>query len=112
MLGAEVGNGGRSNLDAPRQVDRCPDGDADEGCGCGVRPRLAEQRVLELGVGAVEGAVLPVETAARLGCLDQEPDKDPVEEPAVGGLAAGEDRSRRLTAQLGGREPGVLELCE
>ena len=75
----------------------------------------AEQRALELGVDALEGAVLPVEAPAGLRRSAQHREQDRVEERAVYGrvvTGAREARRGRLAAQLTERDPGIGELRE
>ena len=58
--------------------------------------------MLELRVGAVEGVVVPVEAAARLGDVGDERQQDGTEERVLGvGVRVGarEDRRRRLAAE-------------
>ena len=78
---------------------------------------LAEQRPFELLVGAIECLVVPVESAARLGCRDEQPEQDGLEQRLVlcrawAGMRAGEDAGGRLTAELLQRDQRVVTASQ
>src|SRR5439155_14188340 len=63
----ELAGRGRPDADPVPEVDLRARGDADQRRDRGVCMSAAEEGCLERAVGAVEGAVVPVEAAARLG---------------------------------------------
>ena len=77
----------------------------------------AEERALELRVGTIEPAVVPVEAATCFGGRDDERQEDAAEERLVLGrsctrVRAREDRRGRLAPQLVERDRGVLPFRE
>ena len=112
MVGELAGRSG-PQPDPAAELDLGDDGDPDERRDRGVRARRAEERTLELGVGALEGDVVPIEAATPLGGRDQERDENGAEESLLlGRLRASvrprEDRGGRLAQQLVERDPSVL----
>ena len=96
-------------LDAARQPDEGSDGR--------VRAALAEQRVLQLRVAALECLVVPVEAPARLGDAHEKIDEDRAKQRVVlGRLAAGVrariDRGGALAVQLLERNRRVVTPAE
>ena len=78
---------------------------------------LTEERLLELAVRALEGVVVPVEAAARLGGRDEEPEEDGAEERVVLGrtrarVGLREDRGSGLAPQLLEGEQRVLARAQ
>ena len=103
----------RAHPDPAAELDLRHDGDPDERRDRGVGARGTEQRVLQLGVGALERAIVPVEASTRFGGGDQQRDENGAEERLLLGwlrprVGTGEDRRRRLAQQLVERDPGVL----
>ena len=95
---------GRSVMPPPRSASR-PAESPTTRCERDVGARGAEQRPLEIGVGGVEGVVVPVEPAAALGRPGQHRQQDRAEERIVAGGAepgvrAREDRRGRLALQI------------
>ena len=73
---------------------------------------LAEERALELRVGAIERVVVPVEPSARLGGRDEQAEEHGAEQRLVlgrarPGVGAREDRRGRLALQLLDRDQRV-----
>ena len=113
----ELAVGGGPHPDAVAELPLDPGRDADERRDRDVRAALAEQRALELGVGAVERGVVPVEAAARLRHADQEVDEDGTEERVVLGRAAARvrtrvDACRRLAGELVERDRRILPAAK
>ena len=105
------------HADAVAELDRRAEREPDQRRDRRVGVLAAEERDLELGVGALEGAVLPVEAAAALGGRNEERQQHAVEERRVlarrgPGVRAREDRSGGLAAQILEREPRVLARHE
>ena len=103
----------RAHPDPAAELDLRHDGDPDERRDRGVGARGTEQRVLQLGVGALERAIVPVEASTRFGGGDQQRDKNGRKSACSSdgfgpGVGAGEDRGRRLAQELVERDPGVL----
>ena len=76
--------------------------DPDERGDRGVDALVPEHRLLELRVRPVEGVVVPVEAAARLGDVGHERQQDGSEERVLGlgvRMSTGEDRRGRLAAE-------------
>ena len=101
------------HLQARGEVHRGRDRETDERCHCRIPPALAEKRRFESRVRPLEGLVVPVETAARLGGQDEQAEQHGSEECVVLGRARPcvglrEDRRRRLARELLERETGVL----
>ena len=74
---------GRADADALGEVALQPGGDPDERRDGDVGAPVAEERLLERVVGAVEGLVVPVEPAAGLRDADQEVEQDGAEHRVV-----------------------------
>ena len=62
----------RSHAQTRRELELCRHRETDERSDGGVCSPLPEERALELGVGAVERLVVPVESSARLGRGDEQ----------------------------------------
>ena len=95
----------RPHPEARRELDLGRGRDADERRDGGVRPALAEERALELCVGAVEGVVVPVEAAAGLRGGDEQPEQHRPEEGLLlgrprAGVCPREDPRGRLARKL------------
>ena len=76
--------------------------DPDERGDGGVDALVPEHRLLELRVRPVEGVVVPVETAARLGDVGHKRQQDGSEERVLGlgvRMSTGEDRRGRLASE-------------
>ena len=115
--GGELVRGGRPYAHAAAEVGRSPGGQADERREGRVRAPVAVEGALELAVGALEGVVVPVEAAARLGGGDEQRDQDRAPEglvladPLVG-VGAGEDSGGRLVLERRERLARVLAQGE
>ena len=109
----ELGSDERAQEDGVGELRRLREREPDHGRDGAVAAPLAEERRLELRIGALERVVVPVETAARLGGRHQQTEEHRPEERVVLGRARAcmslrEDRRRRLTSQLLEREESVL----
>ena len=94
-----------TDTDSLAQLSLDAGADADERGNRNVGSSLAEQRPLELCVRAVEGLVVPVESAAGLGDAHQKVDEHRAEQGVVlgrlaAGVGAGVDARGFLAAQL------------
>ena len=103
---------GRAEPDVAAQVGLGAGGQTDDRRERNVRPRRAEQRVLEVGVGGVERLVVPVEAAAALSSPRQHRQEDRAEERVVVRLREPRVRPRedcggRLAPQVVDRVTGV-----
>ena len=104
--------GGRLAHGEPRpELDPGPDREPDERRDRRVHARRAVQRLLQVGVDALERRVVPVEAAARLGRAHDHGEQDRLEEGAVV-TAVREDPRRRVAAQLVDRRPGIRQIGE
>ncbi len=95
--------GHRADPQSGRELELRRDGDADERRDRHVGAALTEERALELGVGAVERVVVPVESAARLGGGDEQAEQHGAEQGLVlrrsrPGVGAREDRRQPARA--------------
>ena len=111
-VAGELAVGHRAHPQSRRELELRRDGDADERRHGGVGAALAEERALELGVGAIERVVVPVESSARLGGGDEQAEQDGAEERLVlgrsrPGVGAREDRRSRLALQLLDRDQRI-----
>ncbi len=100
-----------------RELDLRRHRDADERGHSRVGPALAEEGALELGVGSLEGVVVPVEPAARLGGGDEQPEEHGLEERLVlrdprAGMRARIDGGGRLPLQLLERDRRILAAAQ
>src|SRR5581483_8275266 len=100
-----------------RELELRPDREPDERRQRGVGALLAEQRRLQVGVGALERVVVPVEAAARLRRGDEQAEQDRAEERLLvrglrPGVGAREDARRRLPRQLLEREQRVVAAAQ
>src|SRR5215831_19970140 len=103
----------RPDAKTPREIERRADTDPDERGDRDIAATLGEERGLELLICVFERLVVPVETAAGLGCQDEETEENGAEERVLLACArtcvrVREDRGRRLALQLLEREPRVL----
>ena len=95
----ELADGGHTHDDVAAEVDGDGSRQADERRRGPVLVPLAEQRVLDLPVHAVEDAVVPVEAAAGIGNSAEQRKQDrAVERPLLVGLRAVRARGRRCAA--------------
>ncbi len=116
-VASELAVGGRANTHRRAELPLDARRDPHQRCDSGIRPALAEQRALELCVGAVERLVVPVEAAARLRDAEQEIDEHGPEERIVlrgvtSSVRARVDRRRRLAAELLEGDQGVLAAAQ
>jgi len=117
MLAAVAQQCGDADADAVAKLDQRADRKTDERRDRRVRVSLAEERRLELRVGAVERRVVPVEAAARFRGGDEERKDDGAEERvnfigACAGVRAREDPRSRLAEQIVDGETCVVALGE
>ena len=104
---------GKTDTHAAAELDRRTTGrDPDQRRDRAVLVTFAEQRSLELRIGALVRAVVPVEAAAHLRGADQQRQQHAAEERLVlvgsrAGVCAREDRSRGLATELVHCELGV-----
>ena len=111
----ELAGRGGADADPVAELDARAAGDADERRDGAVRVAFAEERLLELRVGAVEGRVVPVEAAAALGGADeQRHEHAAVERAALVGrhalVGAREDARGRLALEVGDGGAHVVAL--
>ena len=116
-MARQLARRGRADAKAGCELELRADPRTDERRDCAVRPALAEERPLQLGVRALERIVVPVEPAARLGGRHEQPEQHRAEQRIVLGRArpcvrTGEDRRGGLAPQLLEREQRVLAAAE
>ena len=107
---------GRSVMPPPRSAS-VPGREPDDRRERDVGARGAEERLLEIRVGRVEGVVVPVEAAAALGGPRQHRQQNRAEERVVAGIAdagvrAREDRRGRLALQIVDRVARIREAAK
>ena len=113
----ELAGRGGADAEPVAELELRHDRDPDERRNRCVGPRGSEERRLELGVGALEGDVVPVEAAAALGRRDQEREQHGAEERlllrrARPGVGAREDRRGGLAQKLVERQERVFASCQ
>jgi hypothetical protein len=104
------------NAEPVRKLEPRPGREPDQRRDRGVLAMLAEQRLLEARIGALEGVVAPIGPPGRLGDVGEERQQDRAQQrlllAALGGMRGRVYAGGRLAGQLLDRDPRVRERAE